>query len=112
MRLRLCSFGGVVKATAQTSQTPIELGGGGGYRMSPPATPRGSPPTLRRSIAGGCEADGDVDDEEAAKVAAFAEKARRLSRSRLGKAGRRSSVMHKAVADVKAATDENGVVRL
>lgn len=42
----------------------------------------------------------------------FAEKARRLSMSKLGRIGQRSSTMHKANEGLLAARTESGVVRL
>jgi hypothetical protein len=53
-------------------------------------------------------ADGGMD----AEAAEFAAKARRLSRSRLGAIGRRSSIARKADANLKDATDDDGNVRL
>jgi hypothetical protein len=68
------------------------------------------------SLAGGAPRaagpDSDATTLDVDEAAVFAARARRLSRSRLSQSARRSSMRRKSIADVKAATDENGVVRL
>jgi hypothetical protein len=66
------------------------------------------------SLSGGSGAVSDDEecDEEAREAAKYAASARRMSRGRLSQSARRSVIMRKSQADMKAATDENGVVRL